>query len=87
MLGYSDQFFRLMRFDWRTGETEKNEAYWYGDDIALLADGRLLVGSRTQAPGLFDQDLNLLGSFGSQQQMLSLKCLSQSQSPARTCLC
>nr|WP_315210453.1 PEP-CTERM sorting domain-containing protein [uncultured Albidiferax sp.] len=69
MLGYTGQYDRLMRFDLQTGQIEKNESFWYSDDMALLADGRLLVGSRTQAPGLFDQDLNLLESLGSQQQM------------------
>lgn len=69
MIGYSDQFFRLMRFDALTGQAEENEYFWYGDDMALLADGRLLVGSRTEAPGLFDQDLQSLGSLGSLQQM------------------
>lgn len=69
MLGYSDQYFRLMRFDALSGQIEKNESFWYGDDMVLLTDGRLLVGSRTEAPGLFDQDLHLVGSLGSQQQM------------------
>lgn len=69
MLGYSDQLFRLMRLDAATGQLERNESFWYGDDLFLLTDGRLLVGSRTQAPGLFNQDLTLLGALGTQQQM------------------
>lgn len=69
MLGYSNQFFSLMRLDAATGQLERNESFWYGDDLFLLDDGRLLVGSRTQAPGLFSQDLTLLGALGTQQQM------------------
>lgn len=69
MLGYTGQYFGLMRFDALTGQIEKNESFWYGDDMVLLADGRLLVGSRTLAPGLYDQDLHLVGTLGLQQQM------------------
>lgn len=55
--------FRLMRIDGDTGVVEVNENFWYGDDLFLTLDGELLVGSRTQAPGIFDTDLNKIGSL------------------------
>lgn len=69
MLGDSDEFFRLLRLDATTGQVEKDVTFWYGDDIFLTADHRLLVGSRTLAPEYFDLDLNALGALGTQQQM------------------
>lgn len=69
MLGDSDGFFQLMRLNGTTGKIEKSTTFWYGDDMLLTADDRLLVGSRELAPEFFDLNLDPLGSLGSQQQM------------------
>jgi hypothetical protein len=56
-------YFRTLRYDFTTAEQKGAVSFWYGDDIVLAADGRVIVGSRTQAPGIFDKDLNQSGSF------------------------
>lgn len=66
MLGYSgvvDMSFKLLKLKGLTNEIVGMENYWYGDDIALLDDSRIAVGSRTQPPGLFSTDLQYLGQF------------------------
>jgi hypothetical protein len=69
MLGYTGQFFQLMRFDGDTGHLEKSVYFWYGDDIFLTSDDRLIVGSRTQVPAIFDLDLNQIAVLNGGQQM------------------
>lgn len=69
MLGFSGQFFRVMRLDGDTGVVEANETYNYADDLCLTADGKLLVGSRTMSPAIYDKDLNFQGTVGSDQQL------------------
>jgi hypothetical protein len=63
MLGYSDMFFKLLRLDATSGAVTGIQNYWYGDDLLVVGDGRLVVGSRTQAPGIFNTDLQLLNQF------------------------
>jgi hypothetical protein len=60
-LGHTGAFHQLLRFDGTTGALEKNNVFTYGDDMILTASGTLLVGSRTQSPAFFNQDLNFLG--------------------------
>ena len=69
MLGYTGNEFQLMRLDGTTGELEAQASFWYGDDICLASDGRLIVGSRTQSPGIFTEDLDQLGSFDGSERM------------------
>ena len=69
MLGYSGQSFQLMRFDATSGVLEKQITFNYADDLFLTSTGTLLVGSRTQTPGIFDQELIQVGSLGSASQM------------------
>jgi hypothetical protein len=62
MGGYTGQYHRLMRVDWDgvllaiTSFINPQDLYWSGE--------RLVVGSRTFAPGLFDRDLALLRTLG-----------------------
>ena len=72
-LGHSNAFFQLLRFDATTGAFEKNNVFTYGDDIVLTTSGELLVGSRTQSPAFFNQDLNFLGTTlqGGQQMFVT----------------
>lgn len=68
-LGYSGFQFQLMHVNATTGALEKNTTFVYGDDIALTNSGALLVGSRTQNPGLFDTNLVQIGALGGTPRM------------------
>lgn len=68
-LGHTGAFFQLRKRDGATGSLLDSEYFWYGDDMFLASDGRLIVGSRTQAPGIFSQDLSPLGALGSIDRM------------------
>lgn len=81
MLGSSADVYRLLRLDGTTGVVEAGASYWYGDDMVLTNDGRLIVGSRTQAPGIFDTDLNLIGRLGSDDQMFVAQYVSPVPEP------
>jgi PEP-CTERM motif len=65
MLSDSSHYFQVMKIDYATGTLLKSATFTYADDLFLGADGRLLVGSRTQTPVFLDHDLNMLGSFSS----------------------
>jgi hypothetical protein len=63
MLGFSDNFFRLMRIDLTSGALEANVYFWYGDDMEMTSTGELLVGSTVQAPGRFNRELAQIGTL------------------------
>ena len=69
MLGSSASPITLMRFKGSSGVLQSAEAYKYGDDIALLDNGTIIVGSRTQAPGFFSRQLSYMGQLGNDEQM------------------
>jgi len=69
MLGSTGNQFALMQLDAASGALINAESYWYGDDMVLLDNGDLVVGSRTQAPGLFSSGLSYGGQLGSAEQM------------------
>lgn len=69
MLGYTGEYFRILKLNGTTAAVEANVSFNYADDLFLTSDSRLLVGSRTQAPGIFDLNLNQIGTLGSSQQM------------------
>ena len=54
----------LLRIDYETEVIDAQSTYWYGCDMHFSDAGELIVGSWTQAPGLFDRDLNFQGNFG-----------------------
>ena len=62
-------YFRMIKVDGNTGALETSNHFVYGDDLITTSDGRLIAGSQTQTPGIFDQNLNLIGIFGTQPQM------------------
>jgi hypothetical protein len=64
MLGYTGESHQLMQVDGDTGQVKKQITFEYPEDLFLTSDARLLVGSRTQSPGIFDLDLNRIGSLG-----------------------
>lgn len=63
--GYS----QTMRLDATTGIVEATTTFSYGDDIALTKTGQVVIGSRTDAPRIFDSNLNQIGSIGTTPQM------------------
>ena len=68
-LGYTRAPFELLRYHATTGALEKSTTFIYGDDIQLTTSGALLVGSRTQDPTFFDENLNAIGTLHGGQQM------------------
>ncbi len=68
-LGYSDFYFQLMRINASTGQFEKSVTYTYGDDLFRSSADTLLVGSRTETPRIYDEDLNQIGMIGVAQRM------------------
>lgn len=68
-LGHTGAEFQLMRFDATTSALEKSTSFIYGNDMFLTTSGALLVGSRTQVPAFYDQDLNPLGTLHGSEQM------------------
>lgn len=56
-------FDALEKIDASTGQPLGRTTFTYCDDLWLALDGRLVVGSRTEAPGIFDSDLTRIGSF------------------------
>lgn len=68
MLGYTGQFDRLLRIDGASGQVEANTFFWYGEDMILTLDDRLVVGSSHQAPAIFDTDFNQIGTLTGGQQ-------------------
>ena len=69
MLGNSGGFFQLMRINGVNFHVEDQTTFVYGDDLELASGGWLIVGSRTQAPGIFDMNLNQVGTLTGGQQM------------------
>jgi hypothetical protein len=63
MLGYSDNFFQVMKLNGTTGAVLGRTSFTYADDLFLASDGRLVVGSRTQGPAFFNQSLEFQNSF------------------------
>lgn len=63
-LGYSDFYFRLMRINATTGALEKSVEFNYADDLFLLANGNLLVGSVYHPPRLYTPDLTEVRELG-----------------------
>lgn len=69
MLGYTGNFFQLMALDGTSGQLLASTSFWYGDDIVRTPDGYLIVGSRTQSPGVFTEDLTQVGLFAGDSRM------------------
>jgi len=68
-LGYTNFEFQLMRINASTGVLENSVFFWYGDDLFLTQSDTLLVGSRTQAPGIYDENLTSVGVLGTEERM------------------
>ncbi len=62
-LGSASGAYQLMKVNGTTGAIIASTYFYYGDDVKLTGTGDLLVGSSSQAPGLFDLNLNLVGQL------------------------
>ena len=62
-LGYSGFKFQLMRVNASTGVLEDSVYFVYGEDLFLTRGNTLLVGSSSQAPGIFDENLASIGTL------------------------
>jgi hypothetical protein len=67
--GRTDFYDRIMRFNATTGALLSNTEFGYATDLFLDASGNLLVGSYTQTPTFFSQDLVRGKSLNGGQQM------------------
>ena len=61
--------FLLMRINASTGALEKFVNLSYGNDLFLTQSNTLLVGSYTQPPGMFDENLTSIGSLGTEERV------------------
>jgi hypothetical protein len=64
MGGFTGQHHRLMKIDADTGVLLAITTFINPQDLFFADDRRLIVGSRTFAPGLFDTDLDLIRKAG-----------------------
>lgn len=67
--GHSEFFYRIMRVNATTGALLNHAPFHYADDLFLDSSGKLLVGSATQNPIFFSQDLMQGDSLDGEQQM------------------
>lgn len=65
MLGYSgfniDMVSKIIELKGFTNEISGIEYFRYGDDLFITDTGNLLIGSRTESPGMFTTDLQYIG--------------------------
>jgi hypothetical protein len=84
MLGYTNFEFELMRINASTGVLEHSVHFTYGDDLFLTRSNTLLVGSRAQAPGMFDENLSFLGAMGTVERLFVTQCPAAGPTPTPT---
>jgi len=68
-LGYTDFGFQLMRINAATGQFEQSVTFTYADDLFLSESNTLLVGSRTDTPRVYSEDLAQVGTVGTVERM------------------
>jgi hypothetical protein len=83
-LGHTDFSFRIMRVNASTGVLEDETTFVYADDLFLTLSGRLLVGSYTQVPRFYNQELEQVGTLGTAQQMFVTQLIPE---PSAVALC
>jgi hypothetical protein len=68
-LGYTGFFDQLMRINASKGQFEQSVTFSYADDLFLSESNTLLVGSRTDTPRVYSEDLAQIGTIGTAQRM------------------
>lgn len=74
----------LMRINASTGVLEQFVTLSYGNDLFLTQANTLLVGSYTQAPGIFDENLTSIGSLGTEVRVFVTQYPAGSPTPTPT---
>jgi hypothetical protein len=83
-LGYSGFEFQLMRINASTGVLENSVYFQYGSDLFLTRSNTLLIGSTVQAPGMFDESLNSIGTLGTEERLFVTQCPTLGPTPTPT---
>jgi hypothetical protein len=83
-LGYTGFDFQLMRINASTGVLENSVYFHYGSDLFLTQSNTLLVGSYTQPPGIFDENLISIGSLGTEQRVFVTQYAATGPTPTPT---
>jgi uncharacterized delta-60 repeat protein len=79
MLGFTGYYFQVEEFNYATGALLASTTFTYADSLFVTSGGDLLVGSRTQAPALFDSDLNFITQLDGGSQLFA----TQSGAPGK----
>ncbi len=82
MLGYTGETFQVEKFNYSTGALLASTTFTYADSLFLTSGGNLLVGSRTQAPALFDSNLNVIEQFAGAEQLFVTQAVPEPASLA-----
>jgi hypothetical protein len=83
MLGYTGFYDQLLALKGTTNELKGLTSYWYGNEMDVTADGHLLVGSWTQAPGIFTVSDTVPMTFTQTGTMGSSEAVFVTSKPAR----
>jgi hypothetical protein len=81
-LGHTGFFFQIMRLEAISGLLLDSTTFTYADDLFLTASGQLLVGSSTENPAFYDQDLNFHGMLHGEPQMFVTQFVPEPSSVA-----
>ncbi len=68
--GSSNFEFDILRLDATTGVLEKSVLFSTASDLCLKTDGNLIVGNRWEIPRIYNKDLEVIGTVGTQAQMV-----------------
>jgi hypothetical protein len=82
-LGYTGFSDRIMRVNATTGALMGSAVFSYAGDLFLDSSGKLLVGSRTQSPAFFSQELTHGNSLNSGRQMFVTQYYPAQAPPAQ----
>jgi hypothetical protein len=82
--GYTGFEGQLMRINAATGVLENSVYFNYGNDLFLTQSNTLLVGSYTQPPGIFDENLTSIGSLGTDARIFVTQYTAAGPTPAPT---
>ena len=83
-LGYSGFKFQLMRINASTGVLEDSVYFLYGEDLFLTQGNTLLVGSSTQSPGIFAENLGSVGTLDGVERFFVTQYLTGKPTPTPT---
>lgn len=83
-LGYSGFEHQLMRINAANGMLENSVSFIYGSDLFLTRSSTLLIGSFAQPPGMFDENLNSIGTLGTDERLFVTQYATAEPTPTPT---